>query len=68
MFLRLSFAFAQHLDAGAVQQQMQARRGWHGADSHLQRLLPPAYRAVVRHFPVEPSQAQQALLHPHDLA
>jgi hypothetical protein len=65
MLLRLPFALAKHLDACAVHQQVRTRRGRHSADGDLQRLLAPAYRAVVRHRPVEPSQAQQALRHPH---
>jgi len=68
VLLRLPFAFAQHLDAGAVHQQMQTCRGWNSADGDLQRLLPPAYRAVIRYRPVKPSQAQQALRQPHGLA
>jgi len=68
MLFRLPFAFAQHLDAGAVHQQMQPRRGRDSADRHLQRLLAPAYRAVVRHRPVKSSQFQQALRHAHGLA
>jgi len=68
MLLRLPFAFAQHLDASAVYQQMQARRGRYCSDGDLQRLLPPADRAVVRHLPSETGQAQQALRHAHGLA
>ena len=68
VLLRLPFAFAQHLDARAVHQQMHACRGRHGSDGHLQGLLPPPYRAVVRHWPVESSKVQQALRHPHGLA
>jgi hypothetical protein len=68
VLLRLPLAFAQHLDAGAVHQQMQSRRGWHRADGDLQRFLAPADRAVVRRRPVKSSQAQQALRHAHGLA
>lgn len=46
VLLRLPLAFTQHIDASAVHQQVQARRGRH-SDSHLQRLFPPADRAVV---------------------
>ena len=67
MLLRLPFSFTQHLDAGPVHQQMQARGGHYGANGHLQRLLQSAYRAVVRYRPAEPSQAQQALRHAHGL-
>ena len=59
MLLGLPFAFAEHLDPCAIHQQVQTRRGRHCADSDLQCFLPPAYRAVVRHRPGEPSEVQQ---------
>lgn len=40
---------------------MQSCRSRHSADGQLQRLLPPAYRAVIRHQPVESSQPQRQI-------
>lgn len=65
MLLGLSFAFAEHLDPCTVHQQVQTCRGRHSADGNLQRFLPSAYCAVVRHRSGEPGQMQQALRHPH---
>lgn len=68
VFLRFPFAFTQHLDAGAVDQQVQPGRGWTARNGHLQMLLPPAHGAVIRRQPVQPRQFEQALHHTHGLS
>ena len=57
----LALAFAQELDRGAVDQQLQGLRTGPIADLDLQRLLAPTHRAVVLHLPVLPSKSQQVL-------
>ena len=59
MLLRLPFAFAQHLDAGAIDQQVQAGRGGHNFNGDAQCLLPPTHGAVVGDGPVQACQLQQ---------
>lgn len=68
VLLRLPLAFAEHLDAGAVDQQVQA--GCRGAclDRHRQMFLVPADGAEVRNLPIQAGQLEQALRHPHRLA
>jgi hypothetical protein len=67
VLLGLPFAFAQHSDACAVHQQMQAGCGWHSLDDDLQCLLSPNDRAVAGNGPFKPSQPQKALRHAHGL-
>jgi hypothetical protein len=43
----LPFAFTQHLDAGAIDQQVQAGCDRHDFNGDAQCLLPPAHRAVI---------------------
>lgn len=47
---------------------MQTRRGRAAWNDHLAMLLAPAHRAVVRRWPIQPRQPEQALLHAHGLA
>ena len=68
MFLRFPFAFAQHLHAGAVDQQMQATTTGAIGYVHGQRFLAAADRAVVRHGPIQARQMHQALHETDDLA
>lgn len=59
MFPGLPFAFADHLDAGAVDQQMQSILARAIGDLDGQHFLPTAQRAVVRNRPVQSRQGQQ---------
>jgi len=68
MLFRLPLAFAKHLDARTVYQQMQTCRGRYGADGNLQRFLAPAYRTVIGHRPIETGKLQQALRHAYSQA
>jgi len=68
MLFCLPFAFAQHLDAGAVDQKMQSRRRRMRPDRHRQILLAPADRAEIGYLPVEAGQFEKALRHAHRLA
>jgi hypothetical protein len=68
MLLRLPFTFAQHLDASAIDQQIQAGRSGCNFNSNLQCLLPPAPRAVIRNRPIQACQPEYALRHTHGLA
>jgi hypothetical protein len=47
---------------------VQSRRRRLRLDRHRQMLLAPADSAEVRHLPVQASQLEQALRHPHRLA
>lgn len=62
----LALAFAQELDPSAVDLQLQGLRAGPIADLDQQRLLAPAHRAVVWHWPVQPGQPhrQRALCLP----
>lgn len=53
MLLCLPLAFAEHLDAGTVDQQVQSRRRRLRPDCHCQMLLAPTYRAEVGHLPLQ---------------
>ena len=64
----LPFTVAQHLDAGAVDQQVQAGRGRHDFGSDTQCLLPAAHGAVIRNRSIQTCQPKQALRHAHRLA
>lgn len=68
MLLRLPLAFAQHLDACTVDQQVQSRRRRLRSDRHRKTLLAPADRAEVGHLPVQSGQPEQTLRHTHGLA
>lgn len=67
MLLRFPLALAKHLDAGAVDQQMQSRRRRTRLDRHRQMLLAPADGAEVGNLPVQTGQSEQALRHAHRL-
>jgi len=67
MSLGLPLAFAQFLNTGAVDQQVQAGRGRHDYDSDVRCLLPAAHRAAVMIGPVEAGQLQQGVRHAHGL-
>lgn len=61
VFLAFPFPFAQKLDAGAVDQQIQRRAAGPVRQLHLESLLATADGAEVWHRPVQTRQAQQAL-------
>lgn len=67
VFLGLPLTFAQHLDARAIDQQMQHIRLAAIRDFYLQFLLASRNRAEVRHWPVQPRQLQQAFNQPDAL-
>ena len=68
MLLGFSFAFTQHLDSGAVDQQVQAACCRAARNHHLQVFLPSAYRTKVGCGPVQPGQLEQTLRHAHGLS
>ncbi len=68
VFLALPLAFAQELDAGAVNQQVQRRGAGPVGQLHAQAFLTPAHGAEVGHFPVQTRQAQQAFNRAQTLA
>ena len=59
--LRLPLGFTWHLDAAAVNQQVQSRRRPIHADRHRQVLLTSADRAEGRYLAVQAGQLEQAL-------
>lgn len=54
MFFRFPLAFAQHLDTGTANQQVQPRLGRTTRNDNLQMLLPPADRTGVKCWPIQP--------------
>ena len=67
VLVALPLTLSEELDSRAVGQQLQGLRAGPIANLHLQRLLTPAHRAVVRRRPVQPRQPQQALHQPQRL-
>ena len=61
--MRCRFAFAQHLDAGAVDQRMQSRCRRPRFDRHRKIFLAPANGAEVGYLQVQTSELEQALRH-----
>jgi len=67
MLFGLPLTFAQLLDAGAVDQQVQSRRRRLCLHRHRKNLLAPADGAEVGHLPVQTRQLEQTLRHAHCL-
>ena len=68
MLLGFPFTLPNHLDAGAIDQQMQACRCRLCRDRHREMFLPPADGAEIGHLPVQSRQLEQTLRHAHRLA
>jgi len=68
MLFGLPLAFTQHLDAGAVDQEVQSLCCRLRADRHRKILLATANGTEVGHLPVQASKLEQALRHAHRLA
>jgi hypothetical protein len=68
MFFGLPLAFAQHLDACAVDQEVQSCCRRLRCDRHRKMLLASADGTKVGHLPVQASKPEQALRHAHRLA
>jgi hypothetical protein len=64
----LPLALAQHLDARAVDQEVQSRCRRLHSDRHRKILLTPANGTEVGYLPVQARELEQALWHPHRLA
>ena len=58
MLARVPLAFTFHLDAGAIDEQVNRPLGAAIWDGHVQGLLPPGQGAEVRHGPSESGQLQ----------
>jgi hypothetical protein len=67
MLLGLPLAFAQHLDASAVVQQVQSCRRGVSRYRHGEMLSPAADGAEIGHLPVQAGQFEQVLRHAHRL-
>src|SRR5471030_594532 len=52
MFLRFPFTFAQYLDAGTIDQQVQPCRRRVCCNRHSEMLLSAVHGAEIRHFPI----------------
>jgi len=68
MFLALPLTFAQHLDASAIDQQVQRLASALMRQRHLQMLLAPTQGAEISNTPIQTGQIQQALDHAGGLA
>ena len=68
MLFGLTPAFTEHLDASAVDKEVQSRCCRLRADRHEKMLLAPAYGTEVGQLPVQASKLEQALRHTHRLA
>ena len=68
MLARVPLAFTFHLDAGAIDEQVNRPLGAAIWDGHVLGLLPPGQGAEVEHRPVETDQPQQALDEPGRLS
>lgn len=68
VLLGFPFAFAQHLDPSAIDQQMERVISASIGDRHLQMLLASRNRAEIGNLPIQSRQLKQALDQPHTLA